>query len=264
MTVVAAVVIVTVTGLLGAAILVVASQFMHVEVDERIEAVQAALPAVNCGACGFAGCGDYATAVVESGAAPNLCVPGGESVAQAISGVMGVSAGSVAKYKAIVACQGSTQHVTQHFTYEGIASCNASAALHGGASSCPYGCLGFGDCITVCKFDAISIHEGIARIDMAKCTGCGACEAICPKRVIWIRPESEKPVVMCANHQRGAMTRSACTAGCIGCMKCERSCPEQAIKVRNNVARIDMDKCTGCRVCVNVCPVKAIAVPKLV
>ncbi|KAB3649174.1 4Fe-4S dicluster domain-containing protein, partial [Phocaeicola vulgatus] len=82
--------------------------------------------------------------------------------------------------------------------------------------------------------------------------------------VIWIRPESEKPVVMCANHDRGALTRKACTAGCIGCMKCEKSCPEGAIKVTNNVARVDYEKCTGCRTCMNVCPVHAITIPKIV
>ena len=90
------------------------------------------------------------------------------------------------------------------------------------------------------------------------------CEQACPKKVIWIRPESEKPVVMCANHDRGALTRKACTAGCIGCMKCEKSCPEGAIKVTNNVARVDYEKCTGCRTCMNVCPVHAITIPKIV
>ena len=101
-------------------------------------------------------------------------------------------------------------------------------------------------------------------VDLDKCTGCGACEQACPKTVIWIRPDSEKPVVMCANHDRGALTRKACTAGCIGCMKCEKSCPEGAIKVTNNVARVDYEKCTGCRTCMNVCPVHAITIPKIV
>ena len=74
----------------------------------------------------------------------------------------------------------------------------------------------------------------------------------------------EGAVVLCANHDRGALTRKACTAGCIGCMKCEKSCPEDAIHVHNNVARVDYDKCTGCRTCMNVCPVHAITIPKIV
>lgn len=264
MTVIAAVVVVSITGLLGAAILVVASQFMSVEVDERVTAIEEALPSANCGACGYAGCSDYANAIVESGAPSNLCVPGGLACSQAISAIMGVEGGNVAQRMAIVACQGTTEHREEKYIYQGLQSCSAMVGLHGGSSACPYGCLGLGDCIAACKFDAIEICNGVARVNPEKCTGCGACEAACPKRVIWIREVSEKPVVMCANHDRGALTRKECSAGCIGCKKCEKSCPAEAIHVVENVARIDLDKCTGCRICVNECPVKAIAVPKVV
>ena len=262
MSVTAAVVIVTLTGLCGAGILVVASQLMRVEVDERIGLVQEALPGANCGACGFAGCADYATAIIESGAAPNLCIPGGAAVAAEVAKIAGQDAGEVAQRKAIVACQGTSEHRSQKYENTGIQSCAAASGLFGGPSACPYGCLGYGDCKAVCKFDAIEIQQGVARIKIEQCTGCGACLEACPKKIIWIREVSEKPVVMCANHHRGALTRKECTAGCIGCMKCEKSCPEGAIVVKNNVARIDLDKCIGCRTCVNVCPVKAIAVPK--
>jgi RnfABCDGE-type electron transport complex B subunit len=264
MNVMMAVVIVSVTGLLGSAILVVASQFFKVEVDERVGQIQEVLPSVNCGACGCAGCADYAAAVVN-GAPVNLCIPGGTQTADCVGKIMGVDADDVVQQKAIVACQGTLEHRNRSiYEYKGIQTCSASVSLHGGNSSCPYGCLGYGDCKDACRFGAIEIRDGIARVNMDKCTGCGACKDACPKKVIWIREVSEKPVVMCANHQRGNMTRKACTAGCISCMKCEKSCPENAIKVRNNVARIDLDKCTGCRTCVNECPVKAIAVPKSV
>lgn len=264
MSVVSAVVVVSITGLLGAVILVVASKFMAVEVDERVAQIEEALPSANCGACGYAGCSDYANAIVENGAPTNLCVPGGASVSAEVSAIMGVDAGAVAQFKAIVACQGSFEHTTEKYVYQGIASCKANVGLHGGSSACPYGCLGYGDCAAACKFDAIEVKDGLARVNPEKCTGCGACEAACPKRVIWIREVSEKPVVMCANHHRGALTRKECTAGCIGCKKCEKTCPSDAIHVKDNVARIDLEKCTGCRACVNVCPVKAIAIPKVV
>lgn len=258
-----AVLVVVAIGLLGAAILVLASHFMKVEVDERIPLVQEALPAVNCGACGYAGCADYAGAVVD-GAPVNKCIPGGAAVAAEISRIMGVAADGVKQQKAIVACQGTLEHRAYQYDYNGVQSCTASAMLHGGSSSCPYGCLGYGDCKAACKFDAIEISGGIARVNPEKCTGCGACVDACPKRVLWLREVSEKPVVMCANHHRGALTRKECTAGCISCMKCEKNCPTGAIKVRGNVARIDLSLCIGCRTCVNTCPVKAIAVPKVV
>lgn len=263
MSVVMAVLIVAATGLIGAGILVVASKYMAVEVDERVVLVQEALPGANCGACGYAGCADYASAVVE-GAAPNLCVPGGAAVAAEVASILGVDAGEVAQRKAIIACQGSFEFTTDKYIYDGLQSCRANANLHGGSASCPYGCLGYGDCAKACKFDAIEVRDGLARVNPEKCTGCGACEEACPKKVIWIREVSEKPVVMCANHHRGAETRKECSAGCIGCMKCQKVCPSDAIHVVNNVARIDLDKCTGCRECVNNCPVKAIAIPKVV
>ncbi len=264
MSVAVAVLIVASTGLLGAIVLVIASKFMSVVVDERIEQISAVLPAVNCGACGFAGCADYATSIVENNVAVNLCVPGGAATADDVAGIMGTVAGEVAQYKAIIACQGSSEYTTDKYNYSGLASCATNAVLHGGYKSCSYGCLGFGDCVRACKFGAISVNDGIARVNPELCTGCGACEEACPKRVIWIREVSEKPVVMCANHHRGAATRKECTAGCIGCKKCEKTCPDGAITVTENVARIDLEKCTGCRACVNICPVKAIAIPKAV
>ena len=263
MSITTAVLVVTIVGLLGAVVLVAAAHFMQVEEDPRIAQVQEVLPGANCGACGYAGCADYAKAIVE-GAPVNKCVPGGAAAAEKAAAVMGVEAGEVVKRKAIVACQGDYDHTSDKYNYEGIESCAACAALYAGRSACEYGCLGYGDCVKACKFDAITVSNGLARINPEKCTGCGACEQACPKRVIWIRPESEKPVVMCANHERGALTRKACSAGCIGCMKCEKGCPEGAIKVVNNVARVDYDKCTGCRKCMNECPVHAITIPKVV
>ncbi|MHC4524630.1 MAG: (Fe-S)-binding protein [Planctomycetota bacterium] len=51
-------------GSLFALILLIASIKLKVVVDPKIEAVHAALPNIDCGACGFAGCGSYAKAVV--------------------------------------------------------------------------------------------------------------------------------------------------------------------------------------------------------
>lgn len=264
MEIVWAVLIVVLISIIGAVILVLASRYMQVEEDPRLEEIQQILPGVNCGACGYAGCADYAAALLE-GAPGNLCIPGGADVAGKIADILGsAEAGDVKRQMAIVACQGTSEHIRQRYDYTGIQTCSAASALYGGVTSCSFGCLGFGDCVDACRFDAIVVRGGVARVLADRCTGCGACEEACPKRVIWIREVSEKPVVMCANHQRGALVGKACSAGCIGCKKCETVCPEKAIKVRGNVARIDLDKCIGCRACVNICPVKAIAVPKVV
>ena len=76
---------------------------------------------------------------------------------------------------------------------------DAIAALYGGSSACPYGCLGYGDCVKACKFDAIHVVDGVARVDYDKCKGCGMCAQKCPKKIILFPlkddPYPPKPVV---------------------------------------------------------------------
>ncbi len=257
----AAVLIISASGLIGAVILVAASVFMRVEEDSRIEEIQGALPGANCGACGYAGCADYAKAIVENGAPVNLCIPGGAAAAKSIGAIMGVEAGEVERFKAFVTCQGSYAHTRDKYDYEGIESCNAVNAYYSGRTACRFGCLGYGDCKKVCKFDAIIVENGVSRIDRSKCTGCGACAKVCPDHIIVMLPESDKPTVMCANREKGALTRKVCDRGCIGCMKCQKNCPAGAISVKNNVAFIDESLCISCGLCVEQCPVSAIHVP---
>ena len=254
--------LVTGIGLIGAVILVAASIFMYVPVDERVEKITAALPGANCGACGCAGCADYAKSVVEDGNAVNKCVPGGAKAAAAVAKIMGVEAGSATPMKAVVVCSGTCDKTSKRYSFEGVQSCQAVKGLYGGDGLCKFSCLGYGDCTRACAFDAIHIVDGIAKVDYAKCTGCGACAAACPGAVISIIPEHKrKPVVQCRNQEKGAVTRKQCTAGCIGCMKCAKACPKEAITVENNVAHIDQSKCVGCQLCVKECPVGIIHVP---
>jgi len=258
MSIFSAILIVTVIGLAGAAILVVAAKYLEVAEDPRIGEVTSALPGANCGACGFAGCSDYAKAIVEGTAEIGKCVPGGQKAADAVGAIMGVAAGKAVQQKAVVLCQGSYDHTTDKYDYHGIKSCTAAASLYGGPATCPYGCIGFGDCVKACKFDAIHADNGLAVVDADKCTGCGECAKACPKHIISVRPVSAQPIVLCANTDRGALTHKACTAGCIGCMKCTKVCPEGAVTVTDNCAKIDQSKCINCGACVLACPVGAI------
>jgi len=254
--------VVAVVGLLGAVLLVAASRIFAVTEDERAKAAELALPGANCGACGYAGCASYAKAVA-GGAPVNQCIAGGAAVAEKLAAIMGVEAGAATEYKAVVACRGDSTHTRKRYEYHGIPTCAACNVLYNGDSSCPFGCLGFGDCVSACQFGAIEIVDGIAHIDQEKCTGCGACKAACPKRIIFLYAfkERPKPIVMCSNHKKAVDTRRECTAGCLGCGKCVRSCPVQAIVVRENVARVDYTKCIGCGKCAKDCPVSCIVLP---
>ena len=261
MSIALAVILVTIVGILGAVILVLAAKYMHVEMDPRIDEINACLPGANCGGCGYAGCGDYAKAVVESGAPVNKCAVGGAACAAQIAEIMGVEAGASVKTWAVVACQGAEGVCKAQFDYQGMESCAAASQLFGGPKACAFGCIGLGDCLKACNFGAIEIKNGKAFINADKCVGCGACKAACPKKIIWMHSEPEKPVVMCANHEMGAKVIKACTTGCVACRLCEKNCPEEAIKVVGNVARIDYSKCNGCGTCITKCPKKVIVMP---
>ena len=243
-------------GLVSAGILVLASHFMDVPSDEKADAAEALLPGANCGACGYAGCSDYAAAVAQ-GAAVDRCVPGGSETARRLGELMGVDAGPITKMTAVVTCRGSYDATKDKYIYRGIQSCAAANLLYAGESDCAHGCLGLGDCAAACKFDAMFVENGVAHADPARCTGCGVCAAACPKGLVRIVPAENKPVVRCANLDRGVFTRGACTNGCLGCGKCARACPAGAIAIIDNRAVIEQAVCTGCGSCVAVCPVGA-------
>ena len=84
MNIASAVILCTIVGAVGAIILVAAAKFMAVEEDPRIEEVASCLAGANCGGCGYAGCADYAKAVVMDGVACDKCAPGGPKAAAAI------------------------------------------------------------------------------------------------------------------------------------------------------------------------------------
>ena len=123
---------------------------------------------------------------------------------------------------------------------------------------CNYACLGLGDCVKACKFGAIEVVDGKAKVNVDKCVGCGACAAACPKKVISMMTAAAKPVVLCSSHDKGPVVMKACSAGCIGCTLCAKNCPEQAIVMDNLLPVINYDKCTGCGTCVEKCPKKVI------
>lgn len=251
------VLIVSGIGLLLGIVLSLASKFFAVPTDEKTEKIRECLPGANCGACGFSGCDGYAAALSNGDAEPNLCTPGGEGTAKALSEVLGVEVTAVKKI-AVVHCHHGLDKAVSDFAYTGAASCASASLMYGGPLACKYGCLGLGDCISVCEFGALSLVDGNIVVDKEKCGGCGKCAAACPKGIISIENADAPYYVACSNKEKGATARKQCTAACIGCKKCEKVCPTAAITVSDNLAVIDPEKCTGCGECERNCPMKCI------
>jgi Na+-translocating ferredoxin:NAD+ oxidoreductase RNF subunit RnfB len=250
--------VVAAIGLLMGVLLALVSRFFGTEENKRLKEIRACLPGVNCGACGYKGCDDYAAALDEGTAKPNLCVPGAADTAEVLAKVLGVVAEAPEDVVAFVHCNGSCEATSRKASYEGIATCRAASMLYGGPEACRFGCLGFGDCAEACPNEAICIKDGIAHVDTSRCLGCGMCTAVCPKSIISMVPQETRAVVICSNKDKGADARKVCKNACISCKKCEKNCPVGAITVQSNLAFIDYAKCTGCGLCVSVCPTGAL------
>ncbi len=245
-------------GLLAGVLLTIAAKVFYVKTDERVAKISEALPQANCGACGFAGCSDYANAVVNSGAATNLCRPGGADAAGKIAEILGVAAADVVPMTAVVHCNGNCDATSPQFDFDGVQSCKAVKRFYNGSGTCKYGCIGLGDCVDICEHDAISIVNGVAKVTPALCGACGQCAEVCPNKLISIKPLSGHVDVLCSSKDNGKVTKQSCSNGCIGCKMCEKKCASEAIKVIDFHAVIDYNKCISCGECVKVCPVKAI------
>ena len=260
-----AVVIVAGIGLLAGLLLSVLSKLMAVKSDEKALEKESALPGANCGACGFAGCAAYASALSQGKTTDTgLCAPGGQDASKKISGIMGVASANIIPETAVVCCKGTGDKATKKMIYSGVASCKLATQLFGGDKSCSYGCLGLGDCARACPYDAILLCDGVAVVNPSLCHACKICVNTCPKNLIELMPKGQlTAAVLCKNHNKGAETKKVCSIGCIGCTKCVKQCPNNAITMDNFVARVDNSLCTACGICSEACPTKAIDLIRL-
>ncbi len=251
-------------GATSAIVLYFVAQKFKVYEDPRIDQAEEALPAANCGGCGFAGCRNFAEACVKADSLEGLyCPVGGNDAMTAIAGILGRDAIGMDPQVAVLRCNGTCEVRPKTTLYDGASSCTIASALYGGDTGCQYGCLGLADCVTVCKFDALHMNPetGLPEVDDAKCTACGACVTACPKNLFELRKRAKKDrkiYVACRNTDKGGIAKKSCAVACIGCGKCVKVCPFEAITLENSLAFIDADKCKLCRKCTQECPTQSI------
>jgi Na+-translocating ferredoxin:NAD+ oxidoreductase RNF subunit RnfB len=254
-------------GIVAAVILYfVASKFKVFE-DPKIDEVEEILPSANCGGCGFPGCRAFAEATAKKAKKEHnidglFCPVGGNDVMQKVGEALGLKIEAQEPMIAVVRCNGTFENSPGKVKYEGVSSCSFAHAMYTGEGGCQYGCLGLGDCVEACEFDAIHISDerGVPEVNN-KCTACGACVEACPRDIIELRkkgPKEKRIFVSCVNKEKGAVAIKNCAVACIGCGKCEKVCNFDAITITSFLAYIDFNKCALCRKCVEVCPTNAI------
>ncbi|MFH2028892.1 MAG: RnfABCDGE type electron transport complex subunit B [Nanoarchaeota archaeon] len=231
-----------------------------VRTDPRVAEIRKVLPGANCGACGAAGCDAFAETVVKGDLPLDACIPGQQEVAKKIADILGQKVTAVkGKNVAQLHCKGTKENCKAKFNYQGIKTCESASLIQDGYKECSYGCLGFGDCVIVCPFNAIEMQDnGLPSVNKDKCTGCGNCIKKCPKGLFKLVPADKKVHVLCSSKDIAKNTIKVCKVGCIACKQCEKACPADAIHVIDNIAKIDYSKCIICGKCVRVCPRKII------
>ena len=227
-------------GLLG-----FAKEKLKVEQDPRIDEVNEVLPAANCGGCGFAGCADFAKAVVEGKAECDGCPVGGSKTAEKVAAILGVEVIKTYPFRPVIHCGANRHQKYGLVPYAGVETCT-EAHIVGVTQACTYGCLGYGDCVKACNFGAMKLVEGLPVFDYSKCTGCGACVKACPRNIIESIPfkKDRMLVVARSNKEPAKLVKQVCSVGCVGCKMCQKMFAEQ-FEVKDNLAYLDYDNFTG-------------------
>lgn len=252
-------------GLFFSVILAISNKKLYVKEDPRIEKLLEELPGANCGACGNASCHDLAQKIVKGEAEPNSCPVADSETAGKIANILGVESKEVITRVAIVHCGADEIKRKKRAVYIGGETCRV-ADIVGGEIACSYGCLGYGDCVDVCLFDAIEMVDGLPIVDLVKCTGCGQCVEVCQRNIISLETFDKKSLpatiaIACNNPDKGAVVRKICGVGCIGCSLCERNCEDGSFYMEGMLALIDYSKVYNCEhwdLVIEKCPTKTI------
>jgi RnfABCDGE-type electron transport complex B subunit len=230
-------------GLLFGVILSIAYKQFKVYEDPRIDVLEELLPNANCGACGVPGCRAFAEQVVNENTNPAKCTVSSEDGIIKIADFLGVEASQEEKRVARLLCAGGKSEAHNLASYKGgISTCRGEAVVVGGSKDCSWGCLGLGDCETICDFNAISMNEnGLPVVETEKCTACNDCVEVCPKSLFKIMPIGQKLIVQCKSLIEGDLAESKCSVACTACSRCVADSAPGVIDMVNNLAVINYD-----------------------
>jgi len=241
-----AVISITVLCLILGSVIGLFASFFAVEVDPRIEETNELLPGANCGGCGYAGCADFAKAVVAGDAGPEQCPVSSQENTEKIAKMLGMTANTGEKQVAIVLCSGHNANAKKAVNYNGVKDCKSSVLVASGDKACEYGCLGFASCARACPFGAIEMHDGLAIVHPELCVACGKCVEVCPRNLIKLVPAKAQVHIFCNSPEKGAAKKKVCSVSCIGCRKCVKAAEEEGqMEINGFLVQVNYDNPPG-------------------
>jgi Na+-translocating ferredoxin:NAD+ oxidoreductase RNF subunit RnfB len=240
------------------ALLLFAARRLAVDEDPRLVAVEAALPGVNCGACGQPSCRAFAEALLAGSAVPAGCSVSTPQARMHIATLLGVAVGVVERRVARLACAGGRNRAPFRVHYRGEPTCAAASQVAGGGKACAWGCLNFGDCVRACHFDAMRLDDhGLPVVDESRCTACGDCVSACPRDLFRLELASRTVWVDCSNPESGDALLAVCSVACTACGRCAHDAPGQ-IRMAGNLPVVEASAGNLPRAAIERCPTGAI------
>ncbi len=246
-------------GIIFAAGLALAHRTLKREGDPQTEEVEEMLPGVDCGACGYSSCEAMAEAIVSGEASPAGCTVAENESIEEIADFMGISLGREETGKvARLLCRGDDEQAKSRGEYVGLSSCRASELAAGGPKLCTYGCLGLGDCVEACDFNALYMNDkNLPVVVDENCVACGDCVEACPRDLFELHSRDHELFVWCKSHADAKTAQEACEVACIACGLCVNLC--DGVNMEEDLAVVDHEETDSCDPGVEKCPTGAIA-----
>ena len=155
-------------GLAGSlsAFLILAARLGHRSEPSLADAIEAYLPRIQCGQCGYPGCRPYAEAVARGQAPINQCPPGGHETITELAHLLGEEPLPL-----------DLSHGTA--TMANVARIDEAT------------CIGCNLCARACPVDAIvGVQHTMHTVLRTHCTGCELCLPPCPVDCITLVPRA--------------------------------------------------------------------------